>query len=137
MLGFAGKSAVARSWFLSLTAFALLLQLAVPQGFMPGGSARIAGFDAPALVICTGHGPLLGLDGHGKPGKAPSRSNPDAPCGFAGHGAAAAPPLSLLLSTQTTVLAARTEPLRVFDLAPGLGLAAPPPPAQGPPIRLI
>ncbi|MBV9512220.1 MAG: hypothetical protein JO303_18270 [Caulobacteraceae bacterium] len=136
MRGFAGKSAAARGWFLSLAAFALLLQLAVPAGFMPSASARIGGIDAPVLVICTGHGPLLGLDGHGKPGKAPPKSNSDAPCGFAGHGAAAAPPLSALLSMQAAP-AMRTSRLATFDLTPGLGLAAPPPPAQGPPNVLI
>jgi len=118
-----------RAGLAALAMFALLLQLAVPQGFM---LARNAGL--PAIVICTGHGPLLAPAGdHGIPAKAPK---PGGTCAFAGHGGTPTPaPLLALVE-------ARFEPIET--LAPpqlsttaGRGLAAPPPPSQGPPSRLL
>ena len=115
-------------WLYALAALALLIQVLVPQGFMVN-----ADHGAPGLVICTGHGPLT-LGQHDHSGKAPkSASNP---CAFAAHGGAAPPPSPtrlerLKFDPAPAVLA------RAFDLVPGRGLAAPPPPSQGPPTRLI
>jgi hypothetical protein len=89
-----------------------------------GGRATIA--------ICTGHGAaasVIDLSGH--PAK-PSQSKPDAPCAFAGHGVVAAAPVAALLASPIALPSAPPALAR-FDLAPGRGLAAPPPPSQGPP----
>jgi hypothetical protein len=90
----------------------------------------------PAIVICTGHGPVLSRDDLvGHPSKAPG-SKHDLVCSFAGHGIANASPVSL-----TVVTLLRWSPPESaqppFDLAPGQGLAAPPPPSQGPPTSLL
>jgi hypothetical protein len=108
-----------------LAMLALFLQLAVPQGFM---LARDGG--QPTIVICTGHGPLLApTDNHGLPAKAPK---PGAVCAFAGHGGTptAAPTLTLT-AVRFEQAAAPVQPL--LSTTPGRGLAAPPPPSQGPP----
>jgi hypothetical protein len=118
-----------RRWFIALATLALMLQVLVPQGFMVSASQG-----PPTLVICTGHGPLLSTDDHGHPAKAP-KSTPDMPCGFAAHGAGAAPPPTLPLYA-APVFAAAAPILPAVAQTPGLGLAAPPPPAVGPP-RLI
>lgn len=102
---------------------ALWMQVLIPQGFMVGATAG-----APALVICTGHGALQAAD---HPGKAPKPAS-DAPCAFAGHGVAAAPPILTPLALagfQPTALAVQSFVCQ----SPGRGLAAPPPPSQGPP----
>jgi hypothetical protein len=118
-----------RAGFAVLAMFALLLQLAVPQGFM---LARDAG--QPAIVICTGHGPLLTpAPGHGVPAKAPK---PSGVCAFAGHGATPTPaPLLALAEVRFEPLAAPA--VSPIFATPGRGLAAPPPPSQGPPNRIL
>jgi hypothetical protein len=110
---------------------ALLVQVLVPQGFMV---ARQGGL--PAVVICTGHGPVLSRDDlGGHPAKSP-KAKPDMVCGFAGHGLglAATPPLmvSKAMAWSAPVLIAASA-----DLTPGRGLAAPPPPSQGPPNPIL
>jgi len=114
-----------------MAAVALLMLVAAPPGFMINSSGQ-----GPALVVCTGHGPLLTAKanlGHG--GQAP-KSRADNPCLFAGHMAAPAPSLTTLpVVTRVTYPARRIA--RLTDLAPGRGLAAPPPPSQGPPIQSI
>lgn len=121
----------ARTWAAGLAMLALFLQVLVPQGFM---AAREGGL--PAIVICTGHGPVLNRDDlGGHPSKAP-KSRSDVVCGFAGHGASVAPP-----STPDAPRASMHHVPDVVapqaDLVPGRGLAAPPPPSQGPPDRLV
>jgi hypothetical protein len=111
-----------------LAALALVLQIVVPPGFM---AARTAS-GAPAVVICTGHGPLKGLDD--TPAK-PERGG-DHLCVFAGHAAAPPPPTSLAL-TETRVERVEAPVLVARDLQPGRGLAAPPPPSRGPPALSI
>ncbi len=114
----------------------LAVQLAVPPGFMVARGA-----DGPALVICTGHGPMMAhLDARMSPGKAPpgqaphSKSSPA--CPFAGHGAASlAPPA--FIPTTTAYALAQVVLITGVDLAPGRGLAAPPPPSHAPPTLLI
>ena len=121
--------AIARGWFVTLAALALTIQLLVPQGYMVSTDQG-----SPGLVICTGHGPLRLYDHHRAPGKAPKSS--DAPCAFAGHGTATAPPPAA--SPVAVSFEYVQRPLaRTFDLAPGRGLAAPPPPSHAPPSTLI
>jgi hypothetical protein len=118
-----------RGWFIALAALALIVQVLAPPGFMVAASPA-----GPALVICTGHGPLVLSDQHHHPAKAPKGS--DAPCAFAGHGAATAPPpppVALPVAFAPVLQAAKPA----FDLAPGRGLAAPPPPSHAPPATPI
>ena len=109
---------------LILALAALWVQVLVPQGFMLASASN-----GPALVICTGHGPLQSPADH--PGKAPKPTS-DTPCAFAAHGAVSAPPLPLLLPARVAAPAAIAVQSFVRQ-SPGRGLAAPPPPSQGPP----
>jgi hypothetical protein len=111
---------------LALSLVALLLQILVPAGYMvstdPAGAS---------LVICTGKGPLSAADLGHQPGKPPA-PHADMACAFAGHGALAAPPtLSVMAHASVQVAPSLAQPFQ--DLTPGRGLAAPPPPSQGPP----
>jgi len=87
-----------------------------------------------ALVICTGHGPLLAAGQLGHPGKTPKSAN-DAPCLFAGHHAAPGPELAII-APPTDFVSPLPIAKTLIDQAPGRGLAAPPPPSQGPPVSL-
>jgi hypothetical protein len=122
------RTADGRRWSIALAALALIMQVLVPQGFMISGG----GSGAPSLVICTGHGPLFSPSDHGQPAKAP-KSKPDMPCGFAGHGVTTTPPAPLAAAA-TPVETTPAVVARAFDMAPGLGLAAPPPQSHAPPI---
>lgn len=106
---------------------ALALQILAPPGFMTAD-----GLAQPfALVICTGHGPIAIAPAQDN---APAhKSKPDAPCAFAGHGAGAAPPSEIALATAERASYRQAASPISPDLAPGRGLAAPPPPSQGPP----
>jgi hypothetical protein len=110
-----------------LAMLALVVQVLVPQGFMVARQG-----DRPAIVICTGHGPVLSRDDlGGHPGKAP-KSRPDAVCGFAGHGAGVTA-AGLFAFAAPAPWSAPDPVASNADLAPGRGLAAPPPPSQAPP----
>jgi hypothetical protein len=117
-----------RAWFLALAAFALALQVALPQGFMLG-----RGSGARGLVICTGHGALFSSEAPGKPGKAPSQSA--GLCAFAAHGGPAGAPEFAVIARPAPAAEA-SEPVVFAAAAPGRGLAAPPPPSRGPPLTL-
>lgn len=129
MVGGARKFAIDRRWFIALAAIALAVQFLVPQGYMVSQDRG-----APGLVICTGHGSLRLSDSHHIPGKAPKSS--DAPCAFAAHGIATPPPLVASLVIQSFEYVGRAA-TPAFDLAPGRGLAAPPPQSHAPPTILI
>ena len=126
----ADKRGFARELWGALALFALVFGLGVPQGFMLAATAL-----GPTIVICTGHGAVVAKIDHGAPAQAP-KGKPGPLCPFAGHGGAPTPPTSL------AVAQARFErfvdpALKLADVSPGRGLAAPPPPAQAPPIRLV
>jgi hypothetical protein len=94
---------------------------------------------APGLVICSGHGLVtLAANGQLKPlkGKGAPVSRMDAPCVFAGHGLAMAPALSAVVAAPAVILPVGPAE-RAADLSPGRGLAAPPPPSQGPPSSIL
>lgn len=121
------KAGEARRLAALVAMLALILQVFVPAGFMvsatPGG---------PAIVICTGHGPLLLDTGdHGQPTKAPASKS--GVCAFAGHGGAPLAPAPLALTGVRFEAFVPTFIARAH-VFPGRGLAAPPPPAIGPPI---
>jgi len=108
-----------------LALLAVALKVLIPSGFMVAQTS--GGFP---LVICTGHGPL-DLSGAGDPLHGKKSSN-EAPCAFSGH-AATTPPPSLLITAATGLFYLAPAIDRRGDLVPGRGLAAPPPPSQGPP----
>jgi len=92
--------------------------------------------DGPAITICTGHGPLIAHPNDpATPGKSP-KGGAGGVCVFAGHGAVA-PALAPLVLSSARVERVSAPSSRVNDLIPGRGLAAPPPPSQGPPTRSI
>lgn len=118
-------------WRHTLVVLALLavaLKFLVPAGFMPGTSL------AAPIVLCPGQGPMMAMDhgGHHEPAKAPDKGA-DHSCAFAGLGLATfAAPLggSELAPIAVATIAAATSS---WAVAPGLGLAAPPPPSHAPP----
>lgn len=121
------RSGGIRGVFLTLAILALALKVIVPQGFMV--AARGDGFP---LVICTGHGvETVANDDHGS--KTPAQKKSDAPCAFAGNLAPPAPSQVALLSEPYVLGAQQAALAKARDLMPGRGLAAPPPPSQGPP----
>jgi hypothetical protein len=123
--GWIGEAAVAAALFLVL--FARIL---VPSGYMPVATAN-----GVLVTLCTGNGPvemLLDLGRDHAPAKHDS-SGMDAPCAFAGMGGgtlAAAPVLAVFVAIE----AGRTLSRAIADLTVHR-LAAPPPPAIGPPAR--
>jgi hypothetical protein len=118
-------------WLLLIVA-ALLARSVAPEGWMPVVNAA-GGIE---ITVCNGQGPgdMMVLSADGKlHHKAPARGQTgDHPCAFAGLGVANAPPPLLALAAPAFVAPA-IPPLDRERLAPGRGLAAPPPPATGPP----
>jgi hypothetical protein len=119
---------------LALTLFmlAIALKIVVPAGFMAEASSG-----SPfALVLCSDQGPVEAAQSPVGPDTehpSPQEHDDQAPCAFTGHGAS-----SLLVDTQTVRdsqsvdYAALTPPERL-DAGVSRSLAAPPPPARGPP----
>jgi len=108
---------------LVLALVALFVRAAIPSGYM------VAQDNGPRLVICTGHA-VAAADPGGTPLQ--NHHKPDQPCAFAGAHVALHPPAGPDLAPWTTI-ARDTVVFRGPDLAPGRGLAAPPPPSTGPP----
>lgn len=116
---------------LMLAAFlALALQLMFPAGFMAAEPGQAHGFP---IVICSAEGQTVadwtGRDAHDQK-NAPAK--PMAGCPFAGHAVASDPPAPAVLATPVAFTAVE-PPARTWTVFPGRGLAAPPPPAIGPP----
>jgi hypothetical protein len=108
-----------------LALLALTINALSPPGFMMS-----RGQGGPAIVICTGHGPAT-LPGHGDgPGHTTGHQQV---CPFAGHGLASSPPPLAVIARDRFAREAIVATAGT-DLAPGRGLAAPPPPSQAPPI---
>lgn len=118
---------------LAVLACALALRMLVPEGWMPVSDAH--GF---RITLCAGTGPMdmtMAMPGmamkHGKSDHGPQPMQ-DHPCTFAHLGLALAEPLlpALALPPLMRAEALAAKPLAI---AIGRGLAAPPPPATGPP----
>ncbi len=122
------------AWAATLLAFALLLRIAVPAGWMPAADGSLSivpcyGFAPPAAPIAHSGG----HHGSPKPHHAPEpeREAPQ-PCVFLALGAAVTPPDPILpalpspgpIAQALVPAAVRAIPQR---------LAAPPPPSTGPP----
>jgi hypothetical protein len=111
---------------LALVALALVLRVAIPAGMMVGRAPS-----AFSLVVCTGHGPMV--VGPDASPKAPARRPSQAACDFAAAATPGTPPPLTIVSQPLAVAARRTAGPFAADLAPGRGLAAPPPPSHAPP----
>ncbi|MES1202689.1 MAG: hypothetical protein ABUS57_14730 [Pseudomonadota bacterium] len=121
--------------FAALALLAMIVRAIVPAGYMlaPARQGELL-----AITLCSGHGPVEALIDlntgalveHQK--KAPEKSAAsDAPCVFAAVPALAAPEAPFTLAV--SFIATRAAPSSLADIAPGRGLAAPPPWATGPP----
>lgn len=115
---------------LGLLALALAVRVLVPAGWMPAATGQ--GF---AITLCSGSGVETGwVDAEGKLHKQAPATVGDQSCAFAGL-------TTPLTSSDALVLA---EPFAHEDRAAiqprlasiGQGLAAPPPPATGPPAQI-
>ena len=115
----------------ALAFVALLFNVLAPPGYMLADDATVQPF---AVVLCTAQGPVAVTPAQGH---APAhKSSSDMPCAFAGHGVGAAPPVPVVVGLADFANYRSAVVLAAADLAPGRGLAAPPPPSRGPPIRL-
>lgn len=116
---------------------ALLVRALVPAGYMVAEAGEA---DGRYLVVqmCDGHGSaaqIIDLD-TGKvvdKSKSPDTTNTsnDAPCVFAMAAVVSLPTLAFEPALVRHVIA--TELAGISDVRPGRGIAAPPPPATGPP----
>lgn len=123
---------------MTFAALAVALKVLIPTGFMAAAEPRNA---LPfALVLCTGQGAMvvepgqpLGHDQDGDERPA------DAPCAFAALGGNLAPrPAEAAVAPPVFVAYVAADlPWAAIQPVPGKGLAAPPPPARGPPSQLI
>lgn len=120
--------------WLALLVAALLARGLAPEGWMPVANAA-GGIE---ITICNGSGPAdaMVLTADGKlHHKAPDKGQPgNHPCAFTGLGIVdASPPPPAIVAP---IRPATTAPaLAALGPLPGRGLAAPPPPATGPPAR--
>ena len=122
----------------------LLARVAVPAGWMPmaaadGGLVLVpcSGMGATTLVaadMAGMHMPGMAAGHEGGEGQRHPDPSGDHPCSGAGVAAAIATPLAMApvgLPIRPAIVVART-----FIVMIGQGLAAPPPPQTGPPIRV-
>lgn len=123
-------STSARRALIAFAALALALKIVFPAGFMPGTNF------AQPIMICSGQGPvvmMMTVDEGGKPQPAKAHTSHDHSCPFAGHGAAPLAPEPVGSIASATRIAAVAEVVPTPSLAPGRGMAAPPPPSHAPP----
>ena len=103
---------------------AVVVRAMIPAGFMVTPESGLN------LVICTGHGPADLTDGANHPDQPSQKS--DTVCAFSGLHATALQDAPLRLAARVAWVR-QIAPVYALDQAPGRGLAAPPPPSQGPP----
>ncbi len=125
-----------------LAVMAIAIKVAIPLGFMVGTPAGASGLIP--IVLCTTSGDVTALmDSAGaiyhSAAEAERASSPDGDkdqdasgCHFAGQLVPLTAPSHDLLTIRFPAYAL-SGPKRRIDSAPGLGLAAPPPPKTGPP----
>ena len=123
-----------RALALWIVACALMLRIVVPAGWMP-----MTGADGLTRIqLCTGQGMVEAFVDRTTGAihdKAPAKSEPrtDQPCAFAGLAFVLDAPLLPAIAAPLA-LAALAPAASLAPAAPGRGLAAPPPPATGPPL---
>nr|WP_206377020.1 DUF2946 family protein [Sphingomonas sp. G-3-2-10] len=118
---------------MALIALALLMRVLVPGGWMPAAAA-----DGFAITLCTGTGmetAWIDAEGGIHKDKPSGEAGADQHCAFAGMG------MAMLGGDASAALAAPAPaqvelPARPLQAAIGQGLAAPPPPATGPPAHI-
>lgn len=121
------------AWLMLLVA-ALFARGLAPEGWMPTAGAATG----IRWMPCDGMGgarmPATAADGKTGHHKSDHGGHGDHPCAFAGVAVVdtATPPLALAPPVR---IASPLPPPAAFDRFPGRGLAAPPPPATGPPAR--
>lgn len=123
---YSGKRRYAATLLLALT---LLMRVVVPQGYMPVEAA-----DGFRVELCSGtEGKTIVIPGIKLNGGQDKHDAGKSPCDFAGAGQAAALPDVAFVPPLAPQPQAPTLSAPRAILAPGRGLAAPPPPATGPP----
>lgn len=127
MLGHLRGRTSARRALVALAFLALALKIAFPPGFMAGSSF------AQPIVICTGQGPATMMIEHDGPRPEAPHHADDHPCSFAGHGATPLTPDLRTADLVGTPIATSAAIVRTSAVAPGRGMAAPPPPSHAPP----
>jgi hypothetical protein len=125
-----------------LAVMSIAIKVAIPLGFMVGTPAGASGLIP--IVLCTTSGDVTAfMDSagaiHHSAAEAERTSGPDGDkdhdaggCHFAGQLVPLTAPFHDLLTIRFPAYAL-SGPVRRIDSAPGLGLAAPPPPKTGPP----
>lgn len=124
-----------------MVTLALMLQALVPVGYMVKANAQ---GDGIAITLCTPQGSVAAImapdgqivaagDDHHTPGdQGPSDQSP---CAFAAHTSAAQATFIPPIEAPQTFALTPSPPWHATAIAPGHGLAAPPPPKTGPPIQ--
>lgn len=123
---------------------AIAIKVAIPAGFMVAPQALAAGLTP--IVLCTAEGNVTAfMDGdgqilaHGEQGQV--GDGQDLPGGHDGHPCTfASPGTPLAAPTANSLPVTFLTVMKLADdvnliVAPGLGLAAPPPPKTGPPLQ--
>lgn len=123
----------ARPLLAGLLFCALLLRALIPAGFMIGTAAS----GAPALVICPGVEEAPAVHHMAMHGQMPAHhhdpaTHHEAPCPFGALAAPALPPEPPVVALPATP-SVQVAPLVPLHTAQVPSLAAPPPPATGPP----
>jgi len=111
---------------------ALALQLMFPPGYMAAEPGQAHGFP---IVICSAQGQTVvdwGVGGAAHKTAPAHKTN--AACPFAGHSVATGAPAPVVVATPVA-FAHAIETVAPYAVFPGRGLAAPPPPAIGPPLH--
>ncbi len=123
---------------------AIAIKVAIPAGFMVAPQALAAGLTP--IVLCTAQGDVTafmngdgqivahGEQGHAGDGQDLPGGHDGHPCTFAGQGTALTAPSAASVAVTFVVTRKVTSDLDLI-VAPGLGLAAPPPPKTGPPLQ--
>jgi hypothetical protein len=118
-----------------LACLALSLRVLIPAGFMiqPGAASGVP------IVLCTTQGtvtlqPEALAHAGDKEAPRPGQKHDGGVCVFAGHGAPGLAPIAAVLPI-SYLAKFGPGPSLSLGLTPGRGLAAPPPPARGPPLK--
>lgn len=124
------ESRSARGVFVAAVFFVLLLRTLVPSGFMP------VEMDGKIVVqLCTGSGTKTILVDIGKKSPADEHKASDKPCTFAGFTGALLPPMLPPVAVPPLLAILLPFGTAIADLTVHR-LAAPPPPAIGPPLKI-
>lgn len=125
-----------RPVLMTLACLAIALRILIPPGFMAAPPTNDLPFP---IVLCTAQGAITvgagqTIPGHG--GDAPGAAD-NGHCLFAGAAVTAPPPQPVVFEQPAPLHGQAPLARSAVSLAPGRGLAAPPPPARGPPDLLI